>query len=233
MRSSSDGQFVTCGLSDGRVKGWVLGRETLSRRGDIGRTATAAAARPHKSGVRHICVSGPRQGVAGRARPCGEGYVVAAGGDDGVISLQCFSKARAGPPGGLCRRQGLDVVPAGMLRGHGMSVTCLALSADYHSHLFAASGGADGRCKLWDCQAGTSVFNARADRAGKVAALELLEPWAACEEGNEGGVRWMPLVVAGMAGGLVNLYDVRASPGFDGGCVLASFSSSSSPPSSM
>ena len=31
----------------------------------------------------------------------------------------------------------------------------------------------------------------------------------------------MPLVVAGMCGGLVNLYDVRASPGFDGGSVLS------------
>ena len=156
MRSSCDGQFVACGLSDGRVKGWVLGRDQQTRRrGDIGRTATAAAARPHKSAVRHICVSVPRKGAAGPARPRGgEGYIVATAGDDGTISLQSMSTARAGADGEVCRRQGLGVLPAGTLRGHGVSVTGLALSPLYHSQLFAASGGADGRCKVWDCQVG-------------------------------------------------------------------------------
>jgi hypothetical protein len=43
------------------------------------------------------------------------------------------------------------------------------------------------------------------------------------------GGGWVPLVVAGMAGGVVNLYDVRVSGGFHGGraalaAVLSRFS---------
>ena len=68
--------------------------------------------------------------------------------------------------------------------------------------------------------------------------MALIEPWAAATASGGGlgggligtdwergsgtcaslsGGGWVPLVVAGMSGGLVNLYDVRASPGYDGG----------------
>lgn len=50
---------------------------------------------------------------------------------------------------------------------------------------------------------------------------DLVDPWAACEGEAGEHVQWMPLVVAGMSSGLVNLYDVRASPGFDGGSALS------------
>ena len=46
--------------------------------------------------------------------------------------------------------QQVGVSQTAILRGHGISITCLALLREYHAQLFAASGGADGRCKLWE-----------------------------------------------------------------------------------
>ena len=63
------GRGPPTGFSDGRVKGWLLSRD--SKRGDIGRTATAAGGRPHK--VLGICeITRRRRSPASAGRIRGE-----------------------------------------------------------------------------------------------------------------------------------------------------------------
>ena len=104
--------------------------------------------------------------------------MVVTGSEDGTLALAALSCAR---------EKGKALASSGTLRGHGVSVTSLAVSTEYHAALWAVSGGADGRCKVWDCDAGVCVFSAHAQRAGKVAAVALIEPWASASATGTGG----------------------------------------------
>ena len=206
MQSSQDKAFLVVGFSDGRVKAWG--------RTGCGAVHTAQAARQHKSVVRHVAVSVGGDGF----------YTAVSGSDDGTLGLRTYACSDRGARG---QRAGSgDAVllsAAKTLRGHGVSITSMDISPTHRERLWVASGGADGRCKVWEAGQGQCVFNARADRCGKVASLALVEPWAAVREDGASGVLggvgggWVPLVVAGMAAGVVNLYDIRVPAGYHGG----------------
>ena len=202
MQSSQDKALLVVGFSDGRVKAW-------SRHG-CGAVHTAQAARQHKSVVRHVAVS---VGVHGF-------YTAVSGSDDGTLGLRTYACSERGARG---QRAGSKDAEKKTLRGHGVSITSMDISPTHRERLWVASGGADGRCKVWEAGHGQCVFNARADRCGKVASLVLVEPWAGVREDGASGVLggvgggWVPLVVAGMAAGVVNLYDIRVPAGYHGG----------------
>uniref|UniRef100_A0A7S4L8Q9 F-box domain-containing protein n=1 Tax=Guillardia theta TaxID=55529 RepID=A0A7S4L8Q9_GUITH len=192
VQSSSDGKSLVAALNNGKLMAWKAGTNGVKRAEDMGNSADAIILRPHKSSIRQFQV---------RTLSSSHHPVVIAGGDDGCLSVSSVSKQKGGASSML-------------MRGHGAAITCVDSSKDEATHLLAASGAADGRVKLWDCERGMCLFSAQSDRRGKVAAIALVDPWS-CSKENE-TFTCSPMIIAGMHDGIVNFYDPRASSGQDG-----------------